>query len=500
LFACIFVTGWAAEVEAPDAVLLDVAQQYSPRVTWTAPRTIVLDLAGLQQLFGEARTIGDALRAALADCGLHAHVALAGTQTAARLLALGRAGLTVVAPGEERVTLAPLPLDLLARVEGTPALPRDIPRGATRFYRSSPMQEMVRPRRRAPKPTDDPRPSDQPRSSNSEPNLDPRTPNPELADALVTFRRWGLRTLGDLAALPSSELAARLGTLGPYLQALARGEDVAPLVPHVPDERFEATLVLEWPIEGLEPLSFVVSRLADPVCAHLDRRGRAAAVLHVDLRLITRETWSRRLELPAPMKDPRVLRTLAMLDLESHPPPAAIDAVTVWVEPTPARTLQHSLLERARPAPEQVSTLVARLSALMGERRVGRPELIDTHRPGAFRMAAFTGEDTPEIAGAPDATAEAPPTTTPALRRFRHPVIAEVSLADGRPVRVVVSRPGVHGGRVVSSAGPWRTSGDWWADDVWDHDEWDVGFDYGIVCRLTRDRRKDRWYVEGLYD
>ena len=82
---------------------------------------------------------------------------------------------------------------------------------------------------------------------------------------------------------------------------------------------------------------------------------------------MTRISWARRLELPSPIKDPRVLRTLALLDLESHPPPAAIDAVTVRVEPTAARTLQHSLLERARPHPDQVSTLMARLSALMGE-------------------------------------------------------------------------------------------------------------------------------------
>src|SRR6185436_15016779 len=120
-------------------------------------------------------------------------------------------------------------------------------------------------------------------------------------DLLATLRRWGIRTLGQIAALPPPELAARLGPDGPRVQALARGEDAGPLVPIVADERFEATLALEWPIEGLEPLSFVLSRLLDPVCAHLDRRGRAAAILHVELRLVTRTTWARRLELPSPI-------------------------------------------------------------------------------------------------------------------------------------------------------------------------------------------------------
>jgi protein ImuB len=204
---------------------------------------------------------------------------------------------------------------------------------------------------------------------------------------------------------------------------------------------------------------------------------------------------------------------LALHDLESHPPPAGIDADTVRVEPTAARTLQHSLLERARPRPDQVSTLMARLRALMGERQVGRPALIDSHRPGAFKMAPFTGEDasTPSYVGpsfrlrgtVSSAThdSETPP-RIPALRRFRQPLAATVVIEEGRPVRVRVSGRAdtIGGGAVVRCAGPWRSSGDWWAETTWDHDEWDIGLDTGVVCRLFRDRRKDRWYVAGAYD
>jgi protein ImuB len=312
------------------------------------------------------------------------------------------------------------------------------------------------------------------------------------SERLETFRRWGLRTLGDLTALPAAELAARLGADGPRLQALARGEDAGPFVPLVPDERFETTLELEWPIDGLEPLSFVLGRLAEPLAAHLDRRGRAASILYVDLRLVTREVWQRRLELPSPIKDARTFRTLALLDLESHPPAAGIDAVTMRVDPTPAPTLQHSLLERARPAPEKVSTLVARLSALMGERRVGSPVLVDTHRPDAFQMTGF----------APSAPAACVPSPVFAssLRRLRPHVVASVTAEDGRPVRVRVSRPDLPGGRVQTTAGPWRSAGEWWATTAWDHDEWDVALEDGTICRLSRDRRKDCWYLDGVYD
>src|ERR671935_541700 len=97
----------------------------------------------------------------------------------------------------------------------------------------------------------------------------------------------------------------------------------------------------------LEPLSFVLTRLLEPLSTRLERRDRGAAVLHVVLRLVTREIYARRLELPSPMRDVRTLRTLALLDLEAHPPGAPVDRVTVLIDPTPGRVLQHTLFARA---------------------------------------------------------------------------------------------------------------------------------------------------------
>src|SRR6185295_6862937 len=97
----------------------------------------------------------------------------------------------------------------------------------------------------------------------------------------------------------------------------------------------------------------------------------------------------RSLQLPAPMRDARTLRTLALLDLESHPPSAAIDRVVVAVDPTPGRVIQFSLLTRPLPSPEQLSTLMARLTALMGEGRCGSAITVDSWQPGAFEMTPF---------------------------------------------------------------------------------------------------------------
>ena len=92
------------------------------------------------------------------------------------------------------------------------------------------------------------------------------------------------------------------------------------------------------------------------------------------------------------MRDVRVLRTLVLLDLESHPPEAGVDRVTITLAPTPERIVQHSLLVRARPSPEQVATLTARLTAVLGEARVGAPALVDSYAPGAFTLRPFDGD------------------------------------------------------------------------------------------------------------
>ena len=86
-----------------------------------------------------------------------------------------------------------------------------------------------------------------------------------------------------------------LGPSGVELQRIARGQDSRPLVPEAEDERFEQTVALEWPVEGLEPLAFVLGRVLDPLCGQLDARGVAVGMLHVRLTLVTRETHERAL-------------------------------------------------------------------------------------------------------------------------------------------------------------------------------------------------------------
>jgi protein ImuB len=449
-----------------------VAREFSPRLEVCAPREILLDLGGLERLFGDAKTIAGELRRTAADRDLRVRIAMAGTRTAARLLVHHRAGVTVVEAGDEAAALAPLPIALLAIFADGEA--------------SSPDRASTH--------------NAQPKSGVRRSKSAVRRAQPDAWYS--TLRRWGLRTLGDLAALPPDAVAARLGQDGVAWQRLARGEDPRPLLPAVPEERFEQAIDLEWPIEGLEPLSFVLGRLMEPLEAHLERRGRGAAVLHVRLRLVTRDgvgrtVHARSLQLPTPIRDARTLRTLALLDLEAHPPSAAIDRVVVAVDPTPGRVVQHSLLTRPLPSPEQISTLTARLSALMGEGRSGSPVQVDSWQPGACAMKPFAPRDS-------HAGEHAFSGPAVALRRFRFPVPARVRVESGKPSRVTTDRRGLDGGRVETCAGPWRTSGAWWGEPPhatpWDRDEWDVALSDGAIYRLFRERDTEAWFLDGVVD
>jgi protein ImuB len=367
------------------------------------------------------------------------------------------------------------------------------------------------------------------RTQSAQRKVDPKS---SAGFAVSAFKRWGLKTLGELAALPSADLVARLGRQALKWQAMARGEDIRPLVPTLDEERFDASLELEWPIDGLEPLSFVLTRLLEPLSTRLERRDRGAAVLHILLGLVTREVYARRLELPSPMRDVRTLRTLALLDLESHPPAAAIDRVAIVIDPTPGRVLQHTLFARAQPTPEQLSTLLARLGALMGQDRFGALAVVDTYRPGAFAMTPFATDHSRTVErNAREACKEnlSPQPLASALRRCRQPVPARVAVAEGRPVRVTTDRRGFAGGSVTSCAGPWRTSGNWWNTAMWsksqvsslksgylsvsqtsdfqfqtsvfwNRDEWDVALNDGAVYRIFQDRATEAWFIDGIVD
>jgi protein ImuB len=464
LFACLR--------SARDAIgAFEIARDFSPRVQRHAPGCVVLDVSGLGSLLGDADAIGMELHRAVAEGNRAITVAVAPTQSGAMLLSVAGDALTVVT-ADIAAALSDLPLthlqQLLAEIHGV---------------------AILRPR---------------PARLRKEPLATPSSAWPawdSCERAFDVLRRWGLETMGELASLGAADLSARLSLTGVVLQQLSRGIDLRPLVPDPEVQRFVERMALEWPIDRLEPLSFVLARLLDPLSTALERADRGAVAVRLDLRLVDRTTFTRTLPLPAPMRDARVLRTLVLLDLESHPPPAAIDTVTIEIDPAPGRVVQYSLLERALPTVETLTTLTARLGALVGESRCGTPALMDTHRPDGFEMQRF---DPVPSRGLPvqlivAATSREPSRVVPVLRRFRPPVPVRVAVERGRPIRVAIDRRGMPGGQVIQAAGPWRTSGAWWDRPThWARDEWDVAMSDGTVCRLLDEG--GQWAMEAIID
>jgi protein ImuB len=440
-----------AQEKAAHAALLDLGWSMSPRVEDHAQDTILADLAGLNSLFGANENIAREFARRAAELRLQAHVAVSANLEVAVHAARGLAGITVIPEGEEARYLSQLPVQTLA-------------------------------------------PS---------------------AEALETLERWGIRTCAALGALPVLELSERLGQEGVRLQELARGAHARALVLAEPAEILEEEMELDDAVEDLEPLSFVLGRLLDQLCARLAARALSAAAIRVRFDLAdafereeqvsgknamaaamggtaaaaaevqaAAKTYEKALNLPVPMRDSKMLLKLLRLQLQADPPAGGIVKITLGADPARPRSTQHGLFVPNSPDPEKLELTVARLAKLVGNANIGSPELTDTHRPGEFRMNKFfaqpnetkgRGRVSKKSVTSGETVARRPAT---GCRIFRPRLAARVELHDGRPVKIFFR--GLYG-RVMTASGPWRISGDWWREEAWQQEEWDleIQFDGG---------------------
>ncbi|MGP0018338.1 MAG: hypothetical protein ACLPHP_07205 [Candidatus Sulfotelmatobacter sp.] len=460
----------ALQESAAHAALLDCAQSFSPCVEDAACDTALLDLAGMESLLGSLPEISRAIYSRAAALGLAANVAVASNPDAAVLAARGFSGVTVILAGKEAEQLGPLPMEVL------------FVNHLEEYWRE-------------------------------------RDEKKTAARLLETLDRWGIRNLRGLAALPEVSLSERLGQEGLRLQQLARGAASRTLVPVEAPPVFEESVELEHPIVLLEPLAFLLNRLLEQICARLGSRALATQELRLTLELenfsalgqqstINNQQFRRTLRLPLPMLDTKVFLKLLQLDLNAHPPGAPIVKIHLAAEPARPRSAQAGLFLPPSPEPEKLELTLARIAGMVGENKVGALEMLDTHHPEGFRMRRFVAEaprkSTPEKTSGP---AEEPSIVT-ALRRFRPPLRAHVTLENGQPTHLVCRNRNTVEGEVLWRAGPWRFSGDWWEHEAWSRDEWDIALqnnalrnsDAVFFCRLVHDLLGGGWFVEGTYD
>ena len=423
----------AAQEEDAFGRLHEVACRFSPRMELVAdrPGTYALDIRGMNTIFGDPTQLAVKLRHSTLAAGLLANVGVAENFHVAACLSWGRSGVSFVPVGCEADAIGALPLHILPLA-------------------------------------------------------------PEHAE---TFKAWGLRTCAELAALAETDLISRLGQVGKKLHALACGtwpHLMAPL-----EASFEAGLVermdLDFPVDDLERLLFLLSRLTTELLQRVRAKARAIASLRVVFTLDGRAPHERTVRPALPLQDTPTLLKLMQLDLEAHPPSAAILAVELHAQSAPPYRAQHGLFLPQAPEPGQTEVLLARLRKLLGEDRVGSPELVDNHRPNAFRMAAFAPP-------APRRT-EHPSLSVPvALRVSRPPQAITVQVVNNRPVRVYWNSIAYS---IREAAGPERIDGQWWTEKNWCREEWDVRLAAETserLCRIAFDPRSRCWYVQGTYD
>jgi protein ImuB len=271
--------------------LLACAQGFSPLVELTSPDTAVLEATGLERLYGPPHQAAAAIHTHARAMGLEAHVAVAANPDAAICAARGFSGIHVVPFGDEAKYLGDLPLALLS---------------------------------------------------------------PDL-ETFATLDRWGIRTFHDLASLPETGIAERLGPEGVRLRKLAAGAWQRLLNPVEPPPHFRQEIELEYPVTLLEPLLFVLARLLHDLCACC-----AANELRVRLALEGGAEHERTLKVPIALRNPRTFLKLLHLDLEAHPPPAAVLKVAIEADPVKPRAAQEGLFVPLAPEPEWAKTTPAR--------------------------------------------------------------------------------------------------------------------------------------------
>jgi protein ImuB len=397
-----------AEHAADDRRLLDGiadwCQRYTPLLAADPPDGLLLDIAGCAHLYGgEAGLLADLL-ARIAGFGFAARAAIASTIGAAFAAArFGNAG--ILAPGEERPALAPLPMAALRLPE----------------------------------------------------------------DTVAALRRVGLKRIGDILDLPRAPLAARFGDAVLRQLARALGTEREPLTPLLPVAAYVAEQPFAEPIAREEDVLHVIARLAVRLEPVLERRGEGARRIELALFRTDGAVRRIVVSTSRPVRDPPDIRALYVERLASLAdaldPGFGFDLARLSVlaaEPCPPE--QIGLGARADDA--DLDRLVDRLSARLGARRVMRLMANDSHIPelAAASVPAQAGiarENGWAAFRRFRTSVELSPRPLRLLAK-PEPIEAIAAVPDGPPVRFRWRRA-LH--EVVAADGPERIEGAWWSEE-----------------------------------
>jgi protein ImuB len=341
-------------------------------------------------------------------------------------------------------------------------------------------------------------------------NIQRPTPNAQrpIAEKSVQaifaiLHKWGIHTVGQLAALDKEQLGARLGPDAVRMWERANGRSSRLLKLIRPPESFEEGFEFEREIETAEPLLFMLRRFLEQLAVRLAAIYLVVKELTLRITFANKQSYERVFKIPQPTNDVDLLFRMLQTHLENFRSEHPIVAVALSAEPIKPAGEQFGLFETTLRNPHQLSETLARLSALLGNDRIGTPVLEETHRPDAFRMQPFSwqledngGRSSATPGSQPEARRSSPlHILCSALRRFRPAVSASVLQDEDNPVHVHSAEVSE---KIIEQRGPYLLSGNWWDEKAWRRAEWDLQLGNGEVVRAHE--RDGVWRIDGVYD
>lgn len=302
-----------------------------------------------------------------------------------------------------------------------------------------------------------------------------------------TLEDWGIARVDELTALPKGEVIERLGPEAEALLKKVSGRNKRPLQLLRPVTAYREAFDFEYEVDTTEPLLFLLKRFLNSLTERLRGAHLVAERMVLTLPLENRTAYERSFAIPAPTTEVealyRILDThLEMLRLEQRPV-----GLRLKLQAAKPKRNQLGLFESAIRDLNRFGETLARLKALLGEDRVGVPVKVDTHKPDVFALEDnFSTETPPPV---PEVLRGLP------LRRYRPAIPARVITTEGKPAAV---QSKVARGTVSDVSGPFRISGNWWDEERWAVEEWDVELSEGGMYRLGQ--RRGEWTVEGSYE
>jgi protein ImuB len=317
----------------------------------------------------------------------------------------------------------------------------------------------------------------------------------QVQEIFAVLHKWGIHTLGQLAALDKEDLRNRLGSEAVRLWERANGTATRLLKFVRPPESFEESFEFENEIETAEPLLFMLRRFLEQLIVRLNAIYLVAKELTLSITFANKESYQRVFKIPQPTNDVDLLFRMLETHLENFRSDHPIAAVALTAQPIRPVSQQFGLFQTALRNPQQLYETLARLIALVGADRVGTPVLDETHRPDAFRVEPFSWAVESAVRSGQSFHALRTAHTTAALRRFRPAVSASLLLDNEKPVHL---RSAEISSNLTEQRGPYFLSGNWWDEKSWARAEWDLQLENGELVRVHENDRT--WNVDGIYD